>query len=75
MMQLTALEDGSGLVREVGAEHQAVGAEGIGHAAQRGRVAVADGVVPHPAGGHRVLLRGLGRLPRELVVHPLDEHR
>jgi hypothetical protein len=26
-MQLTALEDGSGLVREVGAEYQAVGAE------------------------------------------------
>jgi hypothetical protein len=70
-----ALVGGSVLVGEVGAQDEAAGAEGVGGAAQRWRVTVADGVVPHPAGGYRGRFRGFGCFPGELIVHPLQEHR
>src|SRR5215469_17966602 len=58
-----ALVGGAVVVREISAEDEAVGAERIGGAAQRGRVSMADGVVPHPAGGQRRPFRGIGCLP------------
>jgi hypothetical protein len=51
---------GSVLRGEAAAQDEAVGAEGVGGAAQRGRVAVAGCIVRHPASGRRRLLRVAG---------------